>query len=486
MDDENGVPSNPATVTITIVEGPEANDDETSTTPGTPVTIPVLDNDEEGDSPIDPTKVTITTPPTNGTVEVDPETGDITYTPDPGFEGEDTFEYTVDDENGVPSNPATVTVDVVEPEPPVANDDDIMTTVNTPVSIPVLDNDEEGDAPLDPTTVTITTPPTNGTVEVDPVTGEVTYTPDDGFEGEDTFEYTVDDENGVPSNVAMVTVTIVEGPEANDDETSTTPGAPVTIPVLDNDTPGDVPLDPTTVTITTPPTNGTVAVDPVTGDITYTPNPGYTGSDTFQYTVKDENSMPSDPVTVMITVAEPEPPVANDDTAETLAETAVTIPVLNNDEEGDAPIDSATVTIVTPPTNGTVTVNTDGTVVYTPNPGFIGEDTFTYTVEDENGNPSNTATVVVQVTARPVFVPNIFTPNGDGMNDRFEIIGKEAYDRIEVTVFNRWGNEIYRNMNYNNDWGGQDLREGTYYYLVRLIRTNQEETLKGWVLIKRQ
>ncbi|WP_257957588.1 Ig-like domain-containing protein, partial [Parapedobacter tibetensis] len=233
VEDENGIPSNVATVTVTIVDGPVAHDDGTTTTPETPVTKPVWDNETPGDAPLDATPVTITTPPTNGAVEVDPVTGEVTYTPDPGFEGEDTFEYTVDDENGVPSNPATVTVDVAEPVAPMANDDGAMTPINTPVTIPVLDNDEEGDAPLDSTTVTITTPPTNGTVEVDPVTGEVTYTPDDGFTGEDTFEYTVEDENGIPSNVATVTVTIVDGPVANDDGTTTTPDTPVTIPVLD-------------------------------------------------------------------------------------------------------------------------------------------------------------------------------------------------------------------------------------------------------------
>ncbi|WP_257957529.1 Ig-like domain-containing protein, partial [Parapedobacter tibetensis] len=389
----------------TVSEGPVAVDDTTTTTPDTPVTIPVLDNDTPGDAPLDSTTVTITTPPTNGTVEVDPETGDITYTPDPGYTGPDTFEYTVDDENGVPSNPATVTVDVVEPEPPVANDDGAMTTVYTPVTIPVLDNDEDGDAPLDSTTVTITTPPTNGTVEVDPETGDITYTPDPGYTGPDTFEYTVDDENGVPSNPATVTVDVVEPepPVATDDGAMTPVNTPVTSPVLDNDEDGDAPLDSTPVTITTPPTNGTVEVEPETGDITYTPDPGYTGPDTFEYTVDDENGVPSNPATVTVDVVEPEPPVANDDGAMTPVNTPVTIPVLDNDEEGDAPLDSTTVTITTPPTNGTVEVDpVTGEVTYTPDDGFTGEDTFEYMVDDENGVPSNPATVAVTIVDGPV------------------------------------------------------------------------------------
>ena len=74
--------------------------------------IDILDNDRDEDGTIDPTTVVITTPPENGTVDVDPTTGKVTYTPNPGFSGQDTFEYTVQDNDEQPSNPAKVVIDV--------------------------------------------------------------------------------------------------------------------------------------------------------------------------------------------------------------------------------------------------------------------------------------------------------------------------------------------------------------------------------------
>jgi gliding motility-associated-like protein len=83
------------------------------------------------------------------------------------------------------------------------------------------------------------------------------------------------------------------------------------------------------------------------------------------------------------------------------------------------------------------------------------------------------------------FIPNVFTPNGDGNNDVFEIVGLDQYDRAEITIFNRWGNEVYRNRDYKNNWDGSNLNEGTYYYLISLNKEGRQNVHKGWVLLKR-
>ena len=83
------------------------------------------------------------------------------------------------------------------------------------------------------------------------------------------------------------------------------------------------------------------------------------------------------------------------------------------------------------------------------------------------------------------FIPNVFTPNGDGNNDVFEIKGLDHYDRVEVLIFNRWGNEVYRDNHYQNSWDGQGLNEGTYYYLVTTFKEGKEKVYKSWVLLKR-
>ena len=89
--------------------------------------------------------------------------------------------------------------------------------------------------------------------------------------------------------------------------------------------------------------------------------------------------------------------MANDDTATTDEETPVNINVVANDTDPDGAIDPATVFIVTGPDYGTAYANADGTVDYTPDAGFTGPDTFTYTVDDDEGNTSNEATVNVTV-----------------------------------------------------------------------------------------
>src|SRR5690606_4883064 len=95
------------------------------------------------------------------------------------------------------------------------------------------------------------------------------------------------------------------------------------------------------------------------------------------------------------------------------------------------------------------------------------------------------AVVRITVLPRELFIPNVITPNGDGKNDRLVIVGREGYDRIEITIVNRWGNEVYRNDDYKDEWEGRGLNEGTYFPIIRAIKGNQERVFKGHVLIKR-
>jgi hypothetical protein len=95
----------------------------------------------------------------------------------------------------------------------------------------------------------------------------------------------------------------------------------------------------------------------------------------------------------------PLPPVAQDDFATTLRDTAVTIAVLANDSDPDG--DALTVTGVTDPPNGSAVANPDGTVTYTPDAGFVGADSFDYTIGDGAGG-TDSATVSVTVEDQQV------------------------------------------------------------------------------------
>lgn len=188
-----------------------------------------------------------------------------------------------------------------------------------------------------------------------------------------------------------------------------------------------------------------------------------------------------------VSVIPVQPPRAEDDSPTGgLSNKVLVISVLANDVAQTHAIDAASVEIVGQPQHGTVSMGTNGTIAYTSDRGYVGTDQLTYRVRDTEGNWSNVATVTIVVAANPLRVPNIFTPNGDGQNDRFEIEGIEGFDRAELVVFNRWGNEIYRQNDYDNSWGGAGIHEGTYYYVLTLHKGNDRQVEKGWVVLKKQ
>ena len=194
----------------------------------------------------------------------------------------------------------------------------------------------------------------------------------------------------------------------------------------------------------------------------------------------DGNNTPT-----VITV--PKSPIAFDDKGETKANSPLVIDVLGNDDSGNSTLDKLTIEIISPPAHGAVSVNADGTVTYTPNPGYTGADSFQYRVKDAFGYYTNVATVTLNSNFFEIKVPNLFTPNGDGINDVFEIRGLNQYAENQLQIVNRWGNEVFHATNYQNNWTGEGLNEGTYYYVLRVKRigSNQYEVLKGYITLIR-
>jgi large repetitive protein len=365
---------------------PTAVNDVAATNEDTAVTIAVLGNDTDPDR--DPLTVTAATAP-NGIVVINAD-GTITYTPNANFNGTDTITYVISDgQGGTATATVTVTVTPVN-DPPVAVNDNATTLEDTPVTVAVLGNDS--DVELDPLTVTAATAP-NGTVVIN-ADGTLTYTPNANFNGTDTITYTISDgQGGTATATVTVTVTPVNDlPIAANDVASTNEDAPLVIAPLVNDS--DVDGDPLTITAATAP-NGTVTINP-DGTLRYVPNPNFNGTDTISYTISDgQGGTATATVTVTVTPVN-DPPVAVNDNATTLEDTPVTVAVLGNDSDVDN--DPLTVTAATAP-NGTVVINADGTLTYTPRANFNGTDTITYTISDGQGG---TATATVTVTVTPV------------------------------------------------------------------------------------
>ncbi|MEW8192194.1 MAG: retention module-containing protein, partial [Candidatus Thiodiazotropha sp.] len=167
-------------------------------------------------------------------------------------------------------------------------------------------------------------------------------------------------------------IPVNDPPEADNDMVVTQESTPVNIFVLGNDS--DPEGDNLLVTSNTSPSNGTLITNS-NGSYQYTPNAGFTGTDSFTYTVSDGNGG-FDTATVMITVADINTgPNAISDNASTSENTPITIDVLTNDSDPEG--DVLSITSVTQGTNGSVTIDpVTGNPVYTPAPAFTGTDTF--------------------------------------------------------------------------------------------------------------
>jgi len=274
----------------------------------------------------------------------------------------------------------------------VAQDDASETLQDVSVSGSVVANDSDADG--DDLTVYVEQGPENGSIEFSE-DGTYTYTPDSGYSGQDSFTYEANDGNG-GIDIATVTIAVApnpnEGPTAEHDVCVTECGTPVSGNVLSNDS--DVDGDCLTVTLQGTPGNGTVTLE-ADGTFTYVPNTDFVGQDTFCYEVTDGNGGCA-MAEVCIEVLPPanQGPDAQDDFDQTSFETAVEGNVLGNDNDPDG--NELSTALVTSTTNGTISLDANGDYVYTPNDGFVGQDSFVYELTDGEGG-CDTAEVTIDV-----------------------------------------------------------------------------------------
>ena len=219
------------------------------------------------------------------------------------------------------------------------------------------------------------------------------------------------------------------------------------------------------------------------------------GQNAFVWTLSSEECPNYSSDTMFVNVAIP--PVANDDGATVeLPDSVQTINVLSNDQFTG----NVTVAILSQPGQGSLTpAGQDGVYTYQiPSGAASGQDNFTYqicSVECPDLCSTGTVNITIEddsgpVTEDPDKLQNAITPNGDGMNETliFDVLqdGKD-FPNNEIIIFNRWGDIVYQASPYVNNWdgknqSGQDLPDGTYYYILRLD-IGEGEILKGDVTI---
>lgn len=105
-----------------------------------------------------------------------------------------------------------------------------------------------------------------------------------------------------------------------------------------------------------------------------------------------------------------------------------------------------------------------------------------YTVEVALSNVAFYDTINVSFYNCNIEIPNVFTPNGDKVNDFF-VIDSNVDLELNIEVYNRWGKLVYEDVHYQNNWGGSNLSDGMYFYKIESKRTRKE--YEGWVEILR-
>ncbi|QEN12031.1 tandem-95 repeat protein [Mycobacterium sp. ELW1] len=392
-DGHGGTATATVAVTVTAVnDGPVAGNNTVTTAEDSAVSVTagtLLGNDSDPDG--DALAVTGVSSGAHGSAVLNGTT--VTYTPTANFNGADSFTYTVSDgHGGTATATVAVTVTAVN-DAPVAGSNSVSTVEGTPVSVStttLLGNDSDVDG--DTLSVTGISQPGHGSAVLDG--GTLTYTPDADFHGVDSLTYTVSDgHGGTATGTVSVTVTSVnDAPIAGGDAVTTAEDTAVsisTVTLLGNDSDKDG--DTLSVTGISQPGHGSAVLDG--GTLTYTPDADFHGVDSLTYTVSDgHGGTVTGTVSVTITPVNDAPTAVND-SASTAPNTAVTIDVLGNDTDVDG--DPLSVTVAGTAAHGTVAVNEDGTITYTPNENYTGTDSFTYTISD--GTTGNSAAVTVKV-----------------------------------------------------------------------------------------
>ncbi len=466
--DGNGEVSD-ATVFVNVADVndvPIAQDDEVFINQDESIDIDVLNNDSDPDG--DDIAISSLEQAANGTVLINGD-GTISYRPNNGFVGQDSFTYHITDDSGEVSD-ATVVVNVANVnDAPVAQDDFAVTDENQSIDIDVLANDADPDG--DAVSVSSLEDAANGTVALND-DGTISYTPNDGFVGTDVFNYHITDGNGEVSDATVrVEVSDVNGrPDAIDDAATVAPGEMVTINVLGNDTDPDGDTLSIIDIMGTGPVNGTAEI--IDGQIKYTANPGFEGNDTFAYQITDGNGG-TDIAQVVINVEQGNrAPLAEDDNASTVEGETVTIQVLNNDSDPDG--DDIAISSLEQAANGTVELNNDGTISYTPNDGFVGNDVFTYHITDDNGTVSDAQVFVTVEAGEPVDPETAVIGNRvflDANQNGIQDAGESGVDGVHVTLAGAGadgtfgtGDDVIRRQDTSNGgyYGFGNLATGEY------------------------
>lgn len=399
------------------------------------VVLDVLANDTTAGGNVDDLTITqVGLTDQGGTVEIAPGASSLIYTPAPDFCGTETFTYSVF--GGTVTEQATVVVEVrTVNDPPTATDDVESINEDVTTELRLVANDLQ--APdTDETLRIVSVGPTSngGVVTISPDRTSVTYQPPGNFFGTDTFTYTISDrETGGLTDEATVTVTIVEvnddpiaSPDSfNVEEDST--GNALDVLANDNFAPDvDETLTISFVDASSFSAGGTADISADSTSLTYTPAADFFGTETFIYGITDGRGGTAEGTVQIAVSPSNDPPTAIADRFTFTKDTGPhLLEVLVNDSDFPDAGEMLTILEFTSASRGgSVRISDDRqNLEYTPLPGFVGDESFTYTIGDGTGE---TAEATIDITVRD-FVPSnlsgfvYFDRNDNGVKDPTEL-----------------------------------------------------------------
>lgn len=354
---------------------PVAYDSQVTLEEDSTISIKLSASDENNDL----LNFAITSPPKHGTLEgIAPN---FIYIPDNNFNGQDTFSFMVDD-GKLESDVAviSISVDAVNDQP-ISRDISISNTEDTSFSFTLDSTDVDGDI----LSFEIVSQPTRGSLTG--VAPELTYKPYENFNGNDEFTYRASDGESF-SNISVVDIAVSpvnDAPTSSDQSLIIDEDSSVPILLLGNDVDGDD----LTYFISVAPEYGLVEGD--FPDLIYSPYPGFSGADSFVYTVHDGDLSADASVNITVLPTN-EPPVAENVHLELEEDSNGMVSVIAYDVDGDP----LSYLIITQPEHGTL-AGIAPNFLYTPEPNYFGSDIFSYQVNDGK-NDSNVAKVSLVIT----------------------------------------------------------------------------------------
>jgi len=417
-----------ATVSLTMNSGvsdfPVTQADNYSTVEDTALFVPtgtgILSNDTDPDSP--GLSALIESGPSNGTLSLSGQ-GSFTYTPDLNFFGTDTYTYRASDGENL-SRPQLVTINVAPVnDPPLALAENYTIAPGQTLTVTsgngVLANDSDPDnqnliAVVDSST-------SFGSLNL-ASDGSFTFVPNGGFSGIDTFTYHASD-GASASETVTVEILVNAPPLAVDDNYSINEDTPLVVNVNSGLLDNDVDVDSLTVILVSDPASGILSLN-LDGSFIYLPNENFQGADSFTYRATDSLQQSNLAIVSLNVTGNNDSPIGRDDEYEVEVDQLLTINaaqgVLSNDTDSDSA--SITASLISNVSNGTLSLQPNGSFTYQPAPGFLGTDSFTYQANDGSSQSDHTEVEIEVYSSSRNIVINEIMYNPSSGNDLDEFI----------------------------------------------------------------